>query len=352
MGINTRINYIDNIKIAITFLVVAHHAGQAYGDTGGAWVVSDEPKLSFLPSFFFFNAAYMMGFFFFISGYFMYFSVSRKATNAFLKDRFRRLGLPLLFFTFIIFMPLHYIMSGSKEDYFEFMYNIYFHQPPLAVGHLWFVAALLCFTLLFLAVRQLIEKLKTTKFRWWFPLLYLCFLTIVNHLVWSSYPIDYWKTWIVPVEVAHLPQYLTLFFLGVVANQNKWLEDISLPVGLAYLFIGLLLFSFGREPAINIPSQWIFPMIESATCIGMILGGLVIFKRLLYSTNKYLKFFSDCSYGIYLFHLLIVILLQIMLKELAISTVSKFILVTIFAVILSAGLTFVLRKSKFLSKIL
>ncbi|MDI9258173.1 acyltransferase family protein [Flavobacterium sedimenticola] len=88
-----RINYIDNNKIAITFLVVAHHAGQAYGNTGGVWLLEDSPKLEWLSSFFFINAAYMMGFFFFVSGYFMYFSVSRKSTAVFLKDRFRRLGI-------------------------------------------------------------------------------------------------------------------------------------------------------------------------------------------------------------------------------------------------------------------
>ena len=45
MNQSIRINYIDNIKIAITFLVVAHHAGQAYGNTGGVWQLEDTPKL-------------------------------------------------------------------------------------------------------------------------------------------------------------------------------------------------------------------------------------------------------------------------------------------------------------------
>ncbi|TAE90566.1 MAG: hypothetical protein EAY81_00655, partial [Bacteroidetes bacterium] len=72
---NNRLVYIDLIKVFLTCLVVIHHAGQPYGNTGGVWIFSENQQLDYLPTFFFFNAAYMMGFYFFISGYFMYFSL-------------------------------------------------------------------------------------------------------------------------------------------------------------------------------------------------------------------------------------------------------------------------------------
>lgn len=33
--------YLDNLKLVLTFLVIAHHASQAYGPTGGEWVYVD-----------------------------------------------------------------------------------------------------------------------------------------------------------------------------------------------------------------------------------------------------------------------------------------------------------------------
>lgn len=48
-----RLQYIDQIKVFLTCLVVVHHAGQAYGDTGGAWLTNDEPHLGSLSPFFF-----------------------------------------------------------------------------------------------------------------------------------------------------------------------------------------------------------------------------------------------------------------------------------------------------------
>ena len=31
--IMARLNYLDNLKVMLTFLVIFHHAGQAYGDS-------------------------------------------------------------------------------------------------------------------------------------------------------------------------------------------------------------------------------------------------------------------------------------------------------------------------------
>mgnify|MGYP006943057229 CR=1 FL=1 len=61
---SNRIVYIDNIKVFLTCLVVAHHAAQAYGPTGGVWVVNDPYKANWLRDFFFVNVSFMMGLYF------------------------------------------------------------------------------------------------------------------------------------------------------------------------------------------------------------------------------------------------------------------------------------------------
>lgn len=347
-----RINYIDNIKIAITFLVVAHHAGQAYGNTGGFWLVTDTPKLAFLSLFFFLNAAYMMGFFFFISGYFMYFSLARKSTAVFLKDRFRRLGIPLLFFMFAIFLPLNYVMSDNKCNYLAFMYDNYVNKPPLAVGHLWFVASLLVYTLIFLAFKKQVLKSRELKWQTWYPIVFIVSLSTVNYFVRLKYPIDHWETWLIPIEVAHLPQYLSLFFLGAVANKNSWLQQISLRHGLGYFAIGITVFTFRNIIAEYLTNGISEPVVETVLCVGVIMGSIVVFRKLANFTNPFLNYFSNCSFGIYLFHLLLVIVFQVLLKEIELPTLAKFIIVTILGIATSAGLTSILKKSKIIASIL
>jgi len=65
-----RLYFVDHIKVALTMLVIAHHASQAYTPLGGAWVISNPTKSAVLMPTAAVNAAFFMGLFFLISGFF------------------------------------------------------------------------------------------------------------------------------------------------------------------------------------------------------------------------------------------------------------------------------------------
>ncbi|MEQ8924261.1 MAG: acyltransferase [Fulvivirga sp.] len=349
-----RIAYIDVIKVFLTCLVVAHHAGQAYGATGGVWLTQDEPQLAYLKPFFFLNASYMMGFYFFISGYFMYYSLQNKPKFQFIQDRLRRLGIPLLIFTFFLFTPLHYALSDKSVGELEFMVDLYFKRAPLATGHLWFVASLLVYSFIYLIVDKYFINTegKQLSFKFWYPLLYLAFLIPVNVLIRRHYPIDTWVTWGIPIEVAHLPQYLSLFLLGPLFNKTGWLDKIKLSTSLFYLLLAASAFLFRENLYDTLPKLWSESIIESLLCVGISLGFISLFKIVFTKMNPLLKLISDNSYGIYIFHLLIVIALQIFLKEYAFDSNLKFIIVTVFAIAISCLLTHFLRKNRYIRRVL
>jgi len=62
---------LDKLRVALTFLVIAHHAAQAYGPTGGGWPIFNDERSAILGPFFSVNAAFFMGLFFLIAGYFV-----------------------------------------------------------------------------------------------------------------------------------------------------------------------------------------------------------------------------------------------------------------------------------------
>lgn len=350
---NSRVVYIDQIKVFLTCMVVVHHAGQAYGNTGGVWIVIESPKLDYLRSLFFFNAAYMMGFYFFISAYFMFFSLKRKSAQKFLEDRFVKLGIPLIVFTFFIFTPLHYYLSNSTAGYEVFATDLYFKKAPLAVGHLWFVASLLVYSMVYLLLSKIpFPRIQHSEvFRFWYPLLYLALLIPVNVLVRQQYPIDTWVTWGIPVEVAHLPQYLSLFFIGALFNRNKWLQNINSGIGLIYFGCAILLFLLEDHVSALLPVLWKESLIESFLCVGLCLGLIVLFKQYDTRMNRVVKILSDNAYGIYLFHLLIIIGLQVFFKNFALDSNLKFILVSVLGIGLSCTVSHVLRKNRVIRKI-
>lgn len=348
-----RIIYIDLIKVFLTCLVVVHHAGQAYGKTGGVWLVSEDTYLDYLPTLFFFNASFMMGFYFFISGYFIFSSLQRKSKIDFLKERLIKFGIPLVFFSLVIFTPLHFFLSNEGTSFLDFSYNLYFNKPPLSFGHLWFVALLLVFSLLFILFKDLIKKTSSeAPLKIWHPLIFLFLLIPINVFVRHYYPIDKWVTWIVPLEVAHLPQYLSLFVLGAIFNSKNWMENIKASTGLLY-FVGALLVFLNKNLIQNqVPRLWGTSIVESILCVGLCLGLVVLFKKFGRKMNFLTKTLSDNSYGIYLFHLLIVIFLQVLLKDLELNLNFKFFLVSVFGILLSWFLTHFLRKNSLLRKVL
>ena len=65
-----RLYFLDNLRVGLVMLVIAHHVGQAYGPTGGAWPIMETARSALLGPFFTVNRSFFMSLFFMISGYF------------------------------------------------------------------------------------------------------------------------------------------------------------------------------------------------------------------------------------------------------------------------------------------
>ena len=97
--LRTRLFYLDNFRIYLTILVILHHAAIAYGgvgDWGAKDPAVDEISPIALTFFTAVNQSYFMSAFFFMAGYFTPRSLERRGARAFVKDRFIRLGIPIL----------------------------------------------------------------------------------------------------------------------------------------------------------------------------------------------------------------------------------------------------------------
>ncbi len=140
----TRLVYLDNIKVALILLVVAHHAGQAYAPTDD-WPILSAERSSILGPFFDVNGAFFMGLFFLISAYFIPASIDRKGIGSFLGNRFLRLGIPFAFIVIVVFGPITYIVDGIDTPFWTYLFSDYIGQGDFEVGHLWFIALLLFF---------------------------------------------------------------------------------------------------------------------------------------------------------------------------------------------------------------
>ncbi|MBV8466002.1 MAG: acyltransferase [Burkholderiales bacterium] len=308
--------FLDNLKAWLTLLVVMHHAGQPYGPTGGAWPVSHAEKFALLGPFFHVNASFFMGLFFLISAYFVPDSYERKGARRFLAERLLRLGLPVLAFGLVVFPLLKHFRRGDAwGDCFL----------PFEWAHLWFLGHLLVYSLIYVGYRRLSTGRARPANDRTLPghtaiALYPLGLAAASTLVRSAYPIDTWVRFVVPAELAHLPQYASLFLIGVIAGRRRWLEGIPPRIGRIWLGIGLFAIAARYAVLSYVLSDegWTnafgWNLWEAMLCTGLCIGLPYVFQRHVASTGPLARFGARHAFAVYIIHLPILALIQLQLE--------------------------------------
>jgi glucan biosynthesis protein C len=153
-----RLLYIDNLRWVMIMLVVSMHAACTYSHLGSWYYMEDSPvSVAETGIFATYQAtlqSFFMGFLFFIAGYFVPGAYDKKGAAKFVRDRAFRLGLPLLFFVFVL-QPVAVYCIGlfHGEDVaprgFADLYARYIINSRWlgGTGPLWFCEALLIFCL-------------------------------------------------------------------------------------------------------------------------------------------------------------------------------------------------------------
>jgi len=87
MTVTKRLYYLDNLRVAATVLVIAHHVSLAYGPTGAWWPILEAAHAPVLGPFLAVNRSFGMELFFMIAGYFTVMSCDARGPRAFLRNR-------------------------------------------------------------------------------------------------------------------------------------------------------------------------------------------------------------------------------------------------------------------------
>ena len=328
-----RLYYLDNLKVCLTVLVIMHHAGQAYGN-GGGWPYTPSNPAEFMPwiwHFFSTNAAFFMGLYFFISGYFVPRSFDKQGTKLFVQKKLLRLGIPLLFIGSIIS-----IMTGKLE-----------------IAHMWFVESLLVFCLIYALIRLMaspIDKVCNSKPTIIGLLIVASVMGIGSYFIRQVSPQDHW-IWPfgiipLPMEPAHYLQYVMMFVLGILAYRFQWLDKMSDGVGLTALLVGIALAvgNYLRDggPWDAFVWQW-FGIYESLMCVFISFGLIWFFRQFVSTTSRFWQWCAAQSYGAYIFHLLLMIVLQNVVDGIWMGAFGKFLFIGVVTTILAFLLTWVVR---------
>lgn len=147
-------------------------------------------------------------------------------------------------------------------------------------------------------------------------------------------------------EPAHYLQYVMMFGLGILAYRFKWLDKFGNKTGLCVLLIGVA-FAIGnyvrRDGAWNdFVWRW-FGIYESFMCVFISFGLLWLFREKVNISNKMLSWLSAQSYGAYIVHLPLMLVVQSLFDGVWMGAFGKFMFIGVVTTILSFALTWLLR---------
>jgi glucans biosynthesis protein C len=349
-----RLVFIDALRVSVIALVIVHHAAQAYGPTGGFWPVHDRSQSDWFTPFYTANAAFGMGLMFLLAGYFVPPSYAHKGASGFLRGRWRRIGVPLATFVLLVHLPVVYLVSGCPAS-IEFIRGLYERGWQPIYLHLWFIADLLLYSVIYVAWRRItpfqsksVSKRRSPPSR----AAIACFMFAVAGTTWLiriPYPVDRWVPllWVMPAEAAHLPQYIALFVAGILAYRGDWFRRLPTSTGIIWLIVGLvalggvyLAYAFGAwnelmttgGPTLSslVRSSW-----ETLIVVGLSIGLIVAFRELFNRSNRLIEAMATASFGAYILHPAIVVALQAAIAALPLIAFTKFVIVSVLGTVLA-----------------
>jgi peptidoglycan/LPS O-acetylase OafA/YrhL len=350
-----RLAFLDVLRVAIIVMVIAHHAAQAYGPTGGNWPVTDSSSSDWFAPFHTVDAAVGLGLLFLLAGYLVPRSYDRKGPTTFLKQRWARIGVPLLVFAFAVHLPVVYLVSGVEPG--ELVGLLYEGGWQGLYLHLWVLGHLLLYTSIYAAWRKTTDR--PGRLRRIFPpptnatiAAFVVALTLVTWIIRWWYPIDEWVPlfFVLAAEPANLVQYVSLFFLGIAAYRNDWFRLVPTRIGVLWLGIGLsATFAIAAIQATGVwnnflatggasPRSLLLAGLGALVCTGLSVGLIVTARELLDRPQPVLAAMATASYPAYILHFWIVIGLQFAILALDLPAFVKFAAVTVLGVALSFGI--------------
>ncbi|GAB2974792.1 acyltransferase family protein [Saccharothrix stipae] len=355
-----RVSYIDNLRVFLTLLVVAHHSAAPYSnlDAWPKWQRSaPAPAAELLDLLLLVNQTFFMGFFFLLSGYFVPGAADRRGPGRFAVERLKRLGIPLI--GFIVLLRPFYILP----DYFNLpaatrpSFAVYYFTT-WELGPAWFLELLLIFSLAYALLRHLratAEPVRSRPLRRRDLLAFVLVLGVVTY-AWRIFVPHGAKEPVLGLPTPDfMPQYVLLFVVGLAAYRHRrlatpprrsgWFGVLLVVASLVPLALGGYR-AYGVAGALTThdPAHLALALSESLFAVGVILVLLRAFERFATGTSRFRRYLADNAFTAYLVHTPLIVGAEALLLRLDAAPVPKFLLTLVLAAAGSWAISGALRR--------
>ena len=234
---------------------------------------------------------------------------------SYLRDRVRRLGLPLLVLAFGLnpllewFIWLGPVHKGGFQMFMPYSYQV---DPD----HMWFIIWLLIFDVGYILISVATRKMKPVKMDLpalpWILMAGVS-LGFVKGILFGFFDVD----WIFAMIISYFPDYVMMFTLGVIAKRNNWLTQlqewsqaskhacfaITLVLALTLLPARLAgTFPPGQQWLPQWLVSFLYGVNSAVFMVAMCTSVLLIFQRFVNFATTLTHRVSSAAYTVYLIH--------------------------------------------------
>jgi glucans biosynthesis protein C len=311
---------VDNLKVALVIGVIVGHTTMAW--TGmGTWVFDEpmvrEPLLTIASMLALLGGLFGMAMFFFIAGMYTAPSLARKGAGKFLVDRAIRLGVPMLFFMFLLSPVVEYVdpdAAGWDQGFWAFTLHIWW--PPVP-GPTWFLGILLLFSAVYAVVRTMRPRQlgDDPPLRPRHLVTAALIVALSSYLVRIAIPLgdEVWH-----LALAQAPAWAVGFALGVLGAERRWFKPIpphmvaaarraAWVAITALLLVGILASSLDRFSGGATWESMLAAVIEAILVVTMPLWLLSIFRRRFDRQGPLGRKMSRSAFAAYVLHQLVLV---------------------------------------------
>lgn len=228
-----RLIYLDNLKIILIAGVIACHATLIYGP-GDGWLGYHEGRPGIIETLVLgipgiLGGLFWLGVFFLIAGIFVPKSLQKKGPWRFSQERIIHLGIPLIVYVIVVMPLLKYAVIRDLAQTSQPPWTwVPGHILPLYAGPLWFIGALMIFSVAYAIYDRLwrgrpMGAAAITLRGMVLLALAITVLSFLFRLVWPIYSNQF-----LGLHLWQWPQYVLLFWAGAWAAERGWptLSDV------------------------------------------------------------------------------------------------------------------------------
>jgi hypothetical protein len=349
-----RIHALDALRGGALLLGIAVHASMSYWPVA-FWPIADAHKSSALFMGFIGGHIFRMSIFFLIAGFFAHMMLHKRGLGGFVKDRLKRIALP-----FIVFWPplfaafiaviIWYAVANSGGQMPQAPEGATLTLRTLPLLHTWFLYVLVFLyagAVALFGLSRLIDRgghigraldacvriLTNT---------HLLPFVLAAPLAGVFYFHDSWIPWagvrtpdagLFP-NIPAMTAFATAFGFGWLLHRQTqllnvwrrwWPAYLAVAAGLTVVVVRIALGSNAIPtgqlmPAQDIVVAGVYPLAIWAWCLGLVGLAMAVLKR----ENKIVRYAADSSYWLYLIHLPVVMVGQVLVAPWDVSAWIKF----------------------------